>query len=987
MINKKMFKPALLSIAVSSALYSGAGIAQDAANSALEDDNTEIIAVTGIRGSLIRAQAVKQDNAGIVEALSAEDIGQLPDSSIAESLARLPGLAGERSGGRTSGISVRGFKEDFTGTTLNGRELIGIGDNRGVEYDLYPSEIMTGATIHKTSDATLMVTGIGGTVDLQTVRPLQAQETLTVNAVYDMTVQASDNPEFDDIGFRVAGSWVGKFMDDTLGVAVAVASTESPTNQRKYGVWGYAADPTSGVVTPTGLDIFAISKELKRDTISTIIQYQPNENLDIVVDYLNIDFEDSGILRGFIEPFASVNVSGSGANNTGTQINANPVLRTDPEITEGDLEIFGLNIEYALNDNWTATVDVASNESTKSYIRAESYAGIGRSGSLVAGQFGQRDFNMSPGGVFFTGISGMDFSDFNSIKLTGPQEWGGGLASEADRFASNVQRADGNGTYSFLNAQDGFINYADFTEELTTAKFSIEGLVDWGLVNKVTFGAYYSDRSKSKDNNGDFATAPTYPFGDGNGVVDGLIPEEYRYGLADLSWAGLGQVVAYDGLAPYNDGTYLRVQAETLEPDRLGDTFTVDEEILTIFGRVDFETEIGDMLLFGNAGLQIIDTDQSSTGFIGIVDSTFAVCQDGNGGIDQACVIEDGASYTNTLPSLNLNLQLDDQQFVRFAASKTISRARIDQMRASGFVKFDQNIELIAIPDTEADVIEYGSPWSKVQGTPTLRPLESNNFDISYENYFSPEGYVSVAVFYKDLVNWTQEGRQLIDFTNDATNNGANYFIPGFHDRIVSVDGTYGPTNIPLQAGDYLAPPRFGTFESFQDGLTGSVTGLELTANVPFGDFVDVLDGFGIAATASFIDSKLDASAEALARDANADRIPGQSDKTYALTAYYEISGWEFRVAGTKRSEFITYERGGSNKIAAAERDGFTIVDAQISYDFAESDYDSLAGLRVSLQGQNLTDVEEESVDANGFVTSRRSFGPRYMLNFNYSFY
>nr|WP_136252442.1 TonB-dependent receptor [Ningiella ruwaisensis] len=975
MIKKQLFKPALLSIAVSSALYTGAVVAQTDATSELQDENTEVIAVTGIRGSLIRAQAVKQDNSSIVEAISAEDIGKLPDSSIAESLSRLPGLAGERSGGRTSGISVRGFKEDFTGTTLNGRELIGIGDNRGVEYDLYPAEIMTGATIYKTSDATLMVTGIGGTVDLQTVRPLQAQETLTINAAYDLT-EKSDNPEFDDSGYRVAGSWVDKFMDDTLGIAVAVASMESPTNQRKYGVWGYGEN-SDGDFLPSGLDTFAISKELKRDTISTIVQWQPTDDLDIVVDYLNIDFEDSGVLRGFIEPFAGVVTSGSGINTEGTQINANPVLRTDPEVIEGDLEVYGLNLEYALSDNWTATVDIAHNESTKEYIRAESYAGIGRSGSLLNEDLGQRSFRMSSDGIFFTGISGMDFSSFESTRLTGPQEWGGGLASEADRFTSSLPRADGVGNYSFLNAQDGFINYADFEEELTTAKLSFEGLVDWGPITKLTFGGYYSDRTKSKDNNGDFATAPTYPFGNATGPVDGPIPEEYRYGLADLSWAGLGQVVAYDGFAPYNDGTYLRVQAETLEPDRLGDTFTVSEEIFTLFGRVDFETEIGDMVLFGNTGVQVIDTDQSSTGFIGIVDSSFSVCQDGNGGIDQSCVIEDGAEYTHVLPSLNLNLQVNDEAFVRFAASKTISRARIDQMRASGFVKFDQNIEFIAIPDSEEAVREFGSPWSKVQGTPTLRPLESNNYDISYENYFAPDGYVAIAYFMKDLINWTDDGRQLINFFNDETNDGANYFIPGFHDRIVPEDGIYGPAEVPLNAGDYLAPPKFGFFENFQDGLTGKVEGIELTANIPLNVYVEALDGFGIAGSMTFIDAELD----------NGNPIPGQSDESYSLTVYYEMEGWEFRVAGTKRSDFATYERGGSNKIAEATRSGVSIVDAQISYDFDYSDIEMLEGLRVSLQGQNLTDVEEESIDENGIVRVRRTFGPRYMLNFNYDFY
>ena len=146
-----LFKPALLSLAVSAAMFSSLSMAQDAA-----EGDVEVISVSGIRGSLIRAQAVKMDNSSIVEAISAEDIGKLPDSSIAESLARLPGMSGERVGGRVSGISIRGFKEDFTGTSLNGRELIGIGDNRGVEYDLYPSEIMTGATIYKTTDLSLI---------------------------------------------------------------------------------------------------------------------------------------------------------------------------------------------------------------------------------------------------------------------------------------------------------------------------------------------------------------------------------------------------------------------------------------------------------------------------------------------------------------------------------------------------------------------------------------------------------------------------------------------------------------------------------------------------------------------------------------------------------------------------------------------------------------------------------------------------------------
>ena len=971
MTKKQLFKPALLTLAVSSALFPGVIQAQQTDNEEAKD--VEVIAVKGIRGSLMRAQDIKMDNSSIVEAISAEDIGKLPDSSIAESLARLPGMAGERVGGRTSGISVRGFKEDFVGTSLNGRELIGIGDNRGVEYDLYPSEIMTGATIYKTTDASLLVQGIGGTVDLQTVRPLAAQETLTFTGVYEMGGNDSDNPEFDNTGKRYALSFVEKFADDTVGVAVALATTESPRNERKYGVWGYGDN--NGASLPFGLDSQAISRVLERDTVSAIFQWRPTDNLDIVVDVLSIDYSDSGVIRGFIEPFEldASSLNGSGANSTGTQTNANPVLRTDPAQKDGELTTVGLNIDYQLNDEWSVKLDVADSSSSKRDLRGESYAGLARSGAeIAAGDQRTRDFVMGPDGIYFTGSTGLNaFSDPNLLQLTGPQQWGGGMAALADQFDTDVLRADGT-PYTFINAQDGFLNYADFEEELTTVRLETEGFVEWGIVNKVNVGVAYSDRYKSKDNKGFFATASSYPNSES-------IPSSYLYnGLADLTWAGMGYVIAYDGFAPYNDGEYELNDAGLLEPDRLGDTYKVYEEVTTLFAKFDFETEIGDFPVTGNFGGQYVQTDQRSTGYIGVVGANFKVCDgDDNGVIDADCEQDISDDYNHFLPSLNVSVEVGDNQFVRFAANKTISRARIDQMKASGFVKFDQNINLIAIPNTQAAVDEYGTPWSKFQGNPRLRPLEANNYDLSFENYFEDEGYVSVALFYKDLVNWTRDGNLTIDFTNDPTNDGADYFIPGFHDRTVGADGLVGPDGTVYAPGTYITPPDTGTFSFFEDGLTGSVKGAEVTAQIPLRMVSDVLDGFGIAASYTYIDATLEDDSP----------VPGQSERVTSLTAYYEMNGFEVRVAATDRGEFFTYQRGGSNKIEGATRDAVTQVDAQISYDFEGSGIEYLEGLRISLQGTNLTDEKEETRDSNGFVTLRREFGPSYMLNFNYSFY
>lgn len=969
------FKPSKMTLA----LLSSGLIALSAPTFAAEEtqaskkkaeEEIEVIQVTGIRGSLIKSQAIKMSSNSIVEAISAEDIGKLPDSSIAESLARLPGLAGERVNGRTSGISIRGFKEDFIGTSLNGREIIGIGDNRGVEFDLYPSEILTGATVYKSTEADLMVQGLGGTVDLQTVRPLQADETITINGSYEHGQQESDNPEVDNKGHRLALSFVEKFADDTIGLALSLATTETPNNQRRYGVWGYAEND-AGQILPTGLDMHSVSTELKRDTISAVFQYQPSNDLNVIVDVLDIDYSDSGASRGIIQPFSYANVSGSGANSTGTEVGANPVFRTDPREKEGELQALGLNVAYSINDDWAFEVDIANSESTKRDLRAESYSGLGRSGALSSSELGSRDFTMTDNGIFFTDSSGLDaLSDPALLQLTGPQAWGGGLASLADQFETGVLKADGT-PFDYLNAQDGFLNYADFKEELTTIKFEVTGVIDSEYVTGVTFGVNYSDRTKEKINKGFFATSSSYPLTTG-------IPSEYVSGTVNLNWIGLGELVAYDGLAPFNDGTYTLNDAGLLEPDRVGDSYEIEEEVLTLYVKADFEAEIGSMLLSGNVGVQYVDTEQFSTGTIGVVGANFKVCDsDDNNIVDDACLTSGGADYNHVLPSLNLSLEILENQFIRFAASKAISRARIDQMRASGFVDFAQNIDQIAVANTAEAVDTYGSPWSKVQGNPELRPLESNNFDIAYENYFSEEGYFAATLFYKDIKNWTQDAATDINFRNDVTNNGADYFIPGFHTRIAPEDGLYGPGSLPFSAGDTITPPDTGEATLFGDGLTGSVKGFELTANIPFNVISDALDGFGIAASKTYVDAEL----------SNGTRIPGQSDHSYSITAYYQVNGFEFRVATTKRSDYLTYERGGSNQISDATRDEIQLVDAQVSYNFDESGIDSLKGLTVSLSGTNLTDEDEETIDDDtGIVSSRRQFGPTYLLNLNYSF-
>ena len=147
--------------------------AQTAPAPAQDAAQVEEVVVTGIRRGIEGAISLKKSSTSIVEAVSAEDIGKLPDMSIAESIARLPGLTAQRLDGRGQVISIRGLAPDFTTALLNGREQVSTGDNRGVEFDQYPSELLSSVVIYKTPDAQVSGMGLSGTADLRTVRPLE----------------------------------------------------------------------------------------------------------------------------------------------------------------------------------------------------------------------------------------------------------------------------------------------------------------------------------------------------------------------------------------------------------------------------------------------------------------------------------------------------------------------------------------------------------------------------------------------------------------------------------------------------------------------------------------------------------------------------------------------------------------------------------------------------------------------------------------------
>ena len=901
-----------LAIAVSAAALSVIGALPVAAQEASEEERVmeEVVVTAGYRKSLIDSIGTKRDSALVIEAISAEDIGKLPDQSIADSIARLPGIAAQRLDGRASSISIRGLGEDFSATTVNGREQVSIGDNRGVEFDLYPSEIVSGVVVYKTPNAALPTQGIGGIIDLRTARPLDYDERrVRVSAFYEYNDIGALNPDGEDSGQRYTASYIDQFADDTLGIAIVANSTTSPNNEQRWNSWGYPGT-SDGDLILGGAKPFVRSSELDRDSVTGVVQWEPTDNLTITADAMYIDFSDEKILRGVEVPgfwggATSVQEVTNGLVTQGVFEGRSGVVRNDYEVREAELDAFGLNVEYDFGDNWSLTADIAHSEVERQVWSLESYStASGRGGAGVLANIG---FNQSDvQGVQFS--PDLDYADFDLVQMAAAQPWGNPAV------------------VGFSDGQDGFINIPTADDELDTYRLDLTKSFDDGLITNVQFGAYYSERTKSKEDTGLYLQLPQYP----NTLP---VPEQYRVGVADLGFIGIPGMIAYDSFAFWRDGNYTEIDAADDDIQRSVNDWSVTEEIFIGYVMADLEFDMMGMNSLLNVGFQYVDTDQSSRGKAASFQTGEMVVLPTFG----------GDTYSEILPSITLNVNINDDSILRMAASRTMSRSRMDRMNAGGSFGFDQ----VANDAGEA-------PFTYSGGNPELRPNMADQFDISYEYYFREDGYIALAAYYKDLKSWQLQQDVAFD-------------IGDYVDTSLLPDGVNNTGGI-------------ATLWTEAEG--GDVTGVEVTAAVPFGYFANALEGFGVIASASFIDSSVE--------DPNGGEIsvPGLSDNIFNFTAYYEKAGFEARVSMRSRDDFLGERFGISFTREYVNVVGATLWDAQVAYSFAESGIEALDGLTLTFQALNITEepYETRTGDDAALTIDYQEFGATYMLGASYEF-
>lgn len=945
----------------------------DATSAAGASAPGQTVVVTGIRRSIESSIATKRASDSIVEAISAEDIGKLPDSSIAESLARLPGLTGQRgSDGRVNVISIRGLSPAFSGVLLNGREIVSSNDGRAVEYDQFPSELIGSATVYKTPNASLIGQGLSGTVDLKSRRPLDTRgREFAINVRGETNSLGTQVPGVTSpAGNRVSLSYVNQFADNTFGVALGFAHLKSTTQLRgteldqygdyaPYGLpidgippslfnkepnWGF----TNSAMLPMVWRSSQSTKENVRDGLMAVLEYKPNKNLRTQLDlyYSRFDTKEvGGLLTSFLfESWSQAGITGSnnrvsdvvttqvGQNTYATQgtFSGLPVTTTNWTTKRRDvISAIGWNTEAKLGGDWTAVADLSYSHDKRDETYQEVFAGPWDNANN-RWAYGQFRWNIPiDGGAqsltpavpnFLSNPSAMRFGDHSGfLFVRGEPRWTGVIRDP--------------------HAED------EIKSLRLSAKRPLELL---GVFSQVSAGVNHTERAKSIEKNETRLVMPL----DANGAPIRTIPASAVLAPLDMSWAGTSSLIRLDIPSLVNSGA---LGTKTAEIQLKGNDAFVNEKITTAFVQFDIDAQVAGVPVRGNFGVQAVRSSQESEGY------QYLGYDNDNPNLSLLIRRKGGTTYNDLLPSLNLAAELRPDLIARFGLGVQTARPEINSLRAGGSTP--------TIIRTGPDEGKWNVTYA---GNPELKPWKASAIDFSLEKYFGKRSYVSFAAFRKNLLNYVTASERPVDRTQTPL-----------------------PSDYTPSAGVVIQP--LGGEIAPRNGTGGRVEGYEFAAALEGSLLTPMLDGFGIVVSASKLNSSI--------RDQQVDQnsntvvvnsstpINGLSGLSNSLTVYYEKHGFSARVSQRYRSAFTATTRDIFFRPTTRSQGADKVVDMQLGYSFADAG--PFKGLSVLLQVNNLTDTGTtnykspagEAPDATQLVPNYTfQFGRQTLLGLTYKF-
>ena len=931
---------------------------QPAPTEVTEPTNEEIV-VTGIRRSLRESVNIKRNAQGVVDAISAEDIGKFPDTNLAESLQRITGVSIDRSIGEGSRVTVRGFGPEFNLVVLNGRQIptafLGGGDappsTRSFDFANLASEGIAAVEVYKTGRATVPSGGIGSTINIRTPRPLDRpglRGSVAVKGVLDSSRNGKNDitPEISGIISSTFGA------DNQFGVLISgvYARRKASENVANVGYrdgylgsennWGSLAQPgdprfANIINRPGADDVYEVPQnasydlnDIDRERINgqLVLQWRPMDSLTATVDYLyarnEVENRNSNVGIWF-------NHNDTSSEWTDGPV-AGPVFYTERfgRAENKDLsysggltasrtltKVLGGNLTWTPDERATVTLDAhRSSAEAKPTNRFGSSMSFGTAVFGVASQTIRFDDEGLPI-LSYVMHDGVDALDAANIRTTGN---------------------------AFRNAY--------FRDEIDQVQLRTNVETDLGLIDSLDFGVSYVDNrirsafgtlqndtwsgsSTPEQVPDDFFTLETLPNRfEGVSGSDDIIPSFYTFDVPTLVdfLDDLTGICGGDGNCLADFTTDRRIKERIFAPFvQFNSKFDLFSRRANLIAGVRYEytkvnsaalvpIPIGTAQVSDNEFSVLFGTERDFTSFKG--------------------------SYRNLLPAVDFDIEAIENVKLRASYSHTITRAPYDALQGG------QTID---------PLFRIGGGFG-ARGNPGLIPFKSKNIDLSAEWYYGRESYISVGFFNKDVENFISSTRidtPAFELTNpafgpraDAARAALGAGAPGIalRDFILRnfpdtsrVTGSTTVDGVTYLTGQIFgtpqdAPLNFQITTPINSDETANLRGFEFAVQHNFWD-----TGFGAILNYTIVngdvtyDNRQPASVSQFA-------LTGLSDSANAVL-FYDKNGLQARVAYNWRDEFLAGTGPNPFYIEA-----YGQFDASASYEFRR-------GLTAFVEAINLT--------------------------------
>jgi len=920
-MNSNFSKWLTCSAATGALLFSLPQLAQ-AQDAPYEDE----IITTGILSSIKKARDIKRDSNGVVDAIAAEDLGKFPDLNVAESLQRISGIAIDRSGGEGQQVTIRGLGPQFNTVLLNGRQIATDSGGREFNFDVIAAEQISGANIYKTGRADIQEGGIGGTINVLTARPLDNpgfQMAASVKGVYE-----SLSEEISPAGSLLISD---TFNNDTFGVLAAVSYQERDVQINRIETAGWRPGQTisnsrDGVLftdayIPRNWDQIVDEQSRKRLNASLALQYAPNEDMTVTLDGFVSKFEVDSLatdLASWFEPdrVGSATIDANGTLTSFTQdiglfvSSGNPAsdfvshTRNSRDVTNFG---FGGNIDWDITDRLNVSLDAFHSEAENDRAGRDRFNVVGIINNYQFDGTGEYPT------VTHDGFSGGSLPDPSLSRLHYNEK--GNRPTDED--AITEFKAD----FEYEPDMEGIksVRWGAYSQMREKSQFQI-------FANQCAFCGYGTP-------------APNDLLGFQSFTANNFFP-----GLID-TW------YTYDGDAMVQ---YLADQGVPISPTLQNNRYEINEDILSAYAEFTFGFDAGSMPVEVNVGARYANTDID----VGAVQSFIAdVAPTGTDPSNSdrtlfrnvfgpATDFSDGGDYSNFLGNVDVNMELNDDMVLRFAAYETMTRPTMSQL---------------------SPATTFGEPrrqnLTASGGNPALEPFTSTNFDAAFEWYYSDNSFFAASVYHKDIDNIivTLTGNEDYVMSNRSAADGFRCAEP------ICATGLVWDPNDPTFDFVLSAAELNGQSETYmvsrpQNGESAKVTGLEIALTHVFDN------GFGFSGNATFVDSNV-------TLDPNSSTnfsLEGVGDSQNAVL-FYEKDGIQARVAYNRREGFLRRIDNGFNG-EPVNTETFGQFDISASYDVNDT-------YTIFFEGINIT--EEELVQTGRFpnqIYNIEDNGSRYAL-------